>query len=389
MLNEKVALHTAGPTPIPPQVAAAMITPMINHRSDTFSQIAKDVAQKLQQMLQTQEQVYVLASSGSSGWETAMVNFVPAGARILNIIIGDFGDRWAKANRELGFQVESLKYEVGTAARAEDIDTFLREQEGSIKAVCVQHNETSTAVFNPIREIAAVARKHNALILVDAVSSLGGLPFEMDAWGVDVVFTGSQKALMCPPGLMIIAANQRAWANAEQARTPKFYFDLSVYRRDFDKGQTPHTPAVTLYYALQAALTMLSQEGLKNTYERHHLMGEMCRAGIKASGLELFCQDEQFASDTLTAVKIPAGVDAAAFRKTALKTFGVVFAAGQGKAMKDTIFRIGHMGYMTPNDILLALATVENSLAYLGYPIEPGRATSAAQQVWLAYLKRQ
>lgn len=388
MLNQKIALHTAGPTPVPPQVNAAMVIPMINHRSDTFSRLYRDVAQKLQTIFQTKEQIYVLAGTGSSGWEAAMVNFVPTGAKVLNVVIGDFGERWAKANAALGFQVERLDYPVGTSAKTADVAALLKKHEGSIQAVCLQHNETSTGVYNPVQEIAAEVKKHGALVLVDAVSSLGAMPLAMDEWGLDVVFTGSQKALMCPPGLMIIAASQQAWSTAEQATTPRFFFDLKGYRRDFEKGQTPHTPAVSLYFGLQEALNMLAEEGLQQTYQRHHLMGTMCRAGIKAAGLELLCEDEQFASATLTAVKLPQGVDAATFRKAALKTFGVVLAAGQGSVMKDLIFRIGHMGYMTPNDVLLALATVENSLAYTGYPIEVGKAVAAAQKTWLQQLTK-
>jgi aspartate aminotransferase-like enzyme len=383
MLNEKIALHTPGPTPIPPQVIAAMTQPMINHRGEGFSRLYRDVTAKLQTVFQTKEQVYVLAGSGSAGWETAMVNFVPAGAKVLNIVIGDFGERWVKANRALGYQVERLDYAIGTAARPEDVDAFLSKQEGAIQAVCLQHNETSTGVSNPVHEIAKVIQQHGALVLVDAVSSLGALPLPMDEWGLDVVFTGSQKALMCPPGLMMIAASQKAWAQAEKANAPRFFFDLRGHRDSFEKGQTPQTPAISLLYGLQAALQMVLEEGIEQGQERHRLMGEMARAGAQATGLELLCQDEGFASNTVTAVKIPQGVEASTFRKAALKSFGVVLAGGQGKIMKDMIFRIGHMGYVTPNDVLVALAAVENSLALLGYPVQVGNAVAAAQRVWL------
>lgn len=383
MLNEKLALHTPGPTPIPPQVTAAMMQPMINHRGEVFTRIYRDVATRLQHVFQTQEQVYVLAGSGSAGWETAMVNFVPAGAKILNIVIGDFGERWVKANRALGYQVERLDYSIGTAARPEEVDALLQKHEGTIQAVCLQHNETSTGVSNPVREIAAVVAQHGALVLVDAVSSLGALPLPMDEWGLDVVFTGSQKALMCPPGLMMIAASQKAWAKASEATTPHFFFDLKAYRDSFEKGQTPQTPAISLYYGLQAALQMVEEEGIEEGQQRHRLMGEMCRAGAQAAGLELLCQDEGFASNTVTAVKIPQGVEASTFRKVARKSFGVELAGGQGKIMKDMIFRIGHMGYVTPNDVLVALAAVENSLTVLGHPLQVGSAVAAAQRVWL------
>ncbi|QBD76152.1 alanine--glyoxylate aminotransferase family protein [Ktedonosporobacter rubrisoli] len=388
MLNEKLALHTPGPTPIPPQVAAAMARPMINHRGEAFSAIYRDVAEKLQPIFQTREQIYVIPGSGSSGWETAMVNFVPVGARVLNIVIGDFGERWVKANKALGFEVARLDYAAGSSANPADVAALLGKEQGTIKAVCLQQNETSTGVFNPVREIAAEAAKHGALVIVDAISSLGAFPFAMDEWGVDIVFTGSQKALMCPPGLMLIAASQRAWKAAEQIRNPRFYLDLHAYRQGFERAQTPYTPALSLYYGLQAALEMLHEEGLANVQERHYLMGKMCREAIKTTGLELLRQDEQFASPTVTAVKFTQGIAARTFRSTASKVFGVVLAGGQG-ALKETIFRIGHMGYITPNDVLVALASVENTLAYLGYPVETGKAVGAAQAVWLEHVRQE
>jgi aspartate aminotransferase-like enzyme len=182
---------------------------------------------------------------------------------------------------------------------------------------------------------------------------------------------------------MMIAASQKAWAHAEKANAPRFFFDLRGHRDSFEKGQTPQTPAISLLYGLQAALQMVLEEGIEQGQERHRLMGEMARAGAQATGLELLCQDEGFASNTVTAVKIPQGVEASTFRKAALKSFGVVLAGGQGKIMKDMIFRIGHMGYVTPNDVLVALAAVENSLALLGYPVQVGNAVAAAQRVWL------
>src|SRR5436305_4509440 len=383
---DKIALHTPGPTPIPPQVAAAMTMPMINHRTKGLSVLYAEVAERLQRIFQTQEQVYVLPGSGSGGWETAMVNFLPAGAKVLNIVIGDFGERWVKASTALGFQVERLDYSAGATADPADVAAYLAKHKGTIKAVCLQHNETSTGVFNPVRDIAAEVAKHNVLVFVDAVSSLGAMPLAMDAWGLDVVLTGAQKALMCPPGLTIIAASKKAWAMAEQANTPKFYFDLRAYRKMFEQGQTPYTPAISLYYGLQAALHMMEEEGFAQVQARHRLMGQICRAGVKAAGLTLLCKDERFASDTVTAIHVPAEVDAATFRKVANKTFSVILAGGQGN-LKNLIFRIGHMGYTNPNDVIGALVAMENSLAYIGYPVEPGRAVAAAQRVWLDYEK--
>lgn len=387
MTLDKLALHLPGPTPVPPEVAAAMTMPMINHRGEEFARLYAEVASGLQKIFRTREQVYVLPGSGSGGWEAAMVNFVPAGAKVLNVVIGDFGERWARANAALGYQVERLDYPAGTAANPTDVAARLAaDTRREIKAVCFQHNETSTGVFNPVAAICAEVARHGALGLVDAVSGLGALPLEMDAWGIDVVLTGAQKALMCPPGLTIIAASQKAWARAPEANGPRFYFDLQGYRSGFAQGSTPYTPALSLYYGLRAALQLLEREGLDNVLARHRLMGQMCRAGVRAMGLELLCQDESFASDAVTAVKLPAGVAAGALRKTALRHFGVILASGQGK-LQELIFRIGHLGYVTPNDVIVALVAVENTLAYLGQPLPPGRAAAAAQAVWLDTLR--
>lgn len=386
-MYEKIALHTPGPTPIPPQVVAAMTAPMMNHRSEGFSTLYREVAAKMQPIFQTQEQVYVLPATGSSGWETAMMNFVPVGASVLNVVIGDFGERWARANQALGFEVKRLDYEPGVAARPTDVAASLEEHGGEIRAVCVQQNETSTGVFNPLREIAAEAAKHGALVMVDAISGLGALPLSMDEWGLDVVFTGSQKALMCPPGLMILAASQNAWQKAQDIQNPKFYLDLHAYQKEAEQGQTPYTPALSLYYGLKAALEMLEEEGLARVQKRHALMGKMCRAGIKAMGLELLCQDESFASDTLTAVKVPQGIEASKLRAAMTNVFGLVVAAGQGN-LKNVVFRVGHMGYIAPHDVLVALAGVENSVAYLSQePLTVGRACAAAQAVWLEVVR--
>lgn len=383
MLKEKQLLFLPGPTPVPPQVAAAMTQPMINHRGEAFAELYREITARLQNIFRTREQVYVLPGAGSGGFEAALVNFLNPGDKVLAVVIGDFGERWAKAAAALGFQVERLDFAPGTAADPAALRARLEaDRDRTIKAVLMQHNETSTGVTNPVQELAAVVRDHGALVMVDSVSGLGALPLEMDAWGLDVVFTGAQKALMCPPGLTIIAASARAWAAAEQVRHPRFFFDLKAYRASYEKGQTPYTPAISLLYGLREALRMIDAEGLENGWARHRLMGAMCRAGVKAMGLELLCADERFASNSVTAVKVPAGVEAKALRATALKQFGAILAPGQGK-LQETIFRIGHLGYVTPNDVLSALVATELTLAHLGLPVTLGRAAAAAQAVWL------
>lgn len=384
MLKEKSLLMLPGPTPVPPQVAAAMSTPMINHRGEAFTALYREVAAGLQQLFHTREQVYVLPGSGSGGWEAALLNFVQPGATVLSVSIGDFGDRWAKAAAALGYRVERLEFPAGAIAQPAAVrERLAADRERSIRAVLLTHNETSTGVTNPLPELAAAVHEHGALVMVDSVSGLGAMPLYMDEWGLDVVLTGAQKALMLPPGLTIIAAGARAWAASEQVSGPRFFFDLRPYRASYEQGQTPYTPAVSLYQGLREALRMIAAEGLENTWARHRLMGEICRAGVKAMGLELLVQDERYASAAVTAVKVPAGVAAGQLRKAARESFGVQLAPGQGK-LKELIFRIGHLGYVTPNDVITALVATELALKRLGHPVELGRAAAAAQAVWLA-----
>lgn len=387
MLREKRLLFLPGPTPVPPRVQAAMAMPMVNHRGPEFSALHGEIARGLQALFRTREEVYVLPGSGSGGFEAALVNFVPAGARVLAVSIGDFGDRWARAAAALGYRVERLEFPPGTAADPEALRERLRADTGrEIRAVLITHNETSTGVTNPLAELAAVVREHGALVLVDSVSGLGAMPLEMDAWGLDVVFTGAQKALMLPPGLTIIAASARAWAAAEEVDQPRYFFDLRPYRRGHRDHSVPYTPALSLLYGLRESLRMIEEQGgVEAAWARHRLLGAMCRAGVKALGLELLCRDERYASGSVTAVKVPPGVDPSGLRRVAREEFGAVLAPGQGK-LKDAIFRIGHLGYATPHDVIAAVAAVEMALVRLGHPVPLGRGVAAAQTVWLDHL---
>lgn len=380
MLKEKSLLMIPGPTPIPPQVIAAMTQPMINHRGEAFTSLFKEVSTSLQRLFRTEQPVYVFPGAGSGGWEAALVNTLEPGETVLIITIGDFGDRWVKVAGALGYTVERLAYEPGQAAKSADLAERLAANP-QIKAVAFQHNETSTGVTNDVRAIAAVAREYGALVLVDSVSGLGALPLEMDAWGLDVVLTGAQKALMCPPGLSLIAFSERARERAFTTKTPRFFWDIKAAHASYLKHQTPYTPAVTEWYALQAALRLIETEGIENGWRRHALMGAMARAGVKAIGLQLLAQDEEHASNSVTAVIAP--IEPKVLRKVARDGFGVQLAGGQAK-LEATIFRIGHLGYVTPNDVILALAATEMALAKAGQPIKLGTGVKAAMQVWLA-----
>lgn len=385
MLKEKSLLMIPGPTPIPPQVAAAMTQPMINHRGETFFAVFDEVSANLQYVFRTAQPVYIFPGAGSGGWEAALVNTLDPGDTVLSVSIGDFGERWYKTSVALGLKVERLKFEPGTAADPAKLEERLAQDKGrTIKAVLLQHNETSTGVTNDIAALAGVVHKHGALVMVDSVSGMGALPLEFDQWGIDVALTGAQKALMCPPGLSILAFSKRARALSETNRMPRFYWDLKAAQKSYVKKQTPYTPAVSLFYALQAALRLVRAETIEAVWQRHALMGGMCRAGALAAGLTLLAKDAAYASNTVTAIVSP--TDPKSLRKVARDRLGVQLAGGQAE-LEPTIFRIGHLGYVTPNDVIQALSAVDISLVLLGMSTNPGAAVRAAQQVWIDSLK--
>lgn len=384
MLTEKSLLMIPGPTPIPPQVAAAMTQPMINHRGEAFFALFDEVSAGLQEVFRTRQPVYIFPGAGSGGWEAALVNTLNPGDTVLSVSVGDFGERWFKVAKQLGFRIERLVFEPGQAASPTRIaERLAADREKAIKAVLIQHNETSTGVTNDVKAIARVVREHGALMMVDSVSGLGALPLEFDAWGLDVVLTGAQKALMCPPGLSMIAFSERARAMSETNKMPRFYWDLKAVHQSYLKRQTPYTPAITLFYALQAALKLIKAETVEGAWARHRLMGEMCRAGVKAMGLRLLAQDEARASNSVTAVIAP--VEPKKLRKVAREKLGVQLAGGQAE-LESKIFRIGHLGYVTPNDVIQALAATEMALALSGYELQVGAAVTAAQKVWVEHL---
>jgi len=384
VITEKSLLMIPGPTPIPPQVAAAMTQPMINHRGEAFFSLFDEVSQGLRSLFRTEQPVYIFPGAGSGGWEAALVNTLSPGDTVLSVSVGDFGERWVKVARALGLTVERLVFEPGQAANPGRIAERLNADKARvIKAVLVQHNETSTGITNDVRTIAQVVREHGALLMVDSVSGLGALPLEFDAWGVDVALTGAQKALMCPPGLSMIAFSERARAASESSKMPRFYWDLKAVHSSYLKRQTPYTPAISLFYALQAALRMIQAETVEGAWARHRLMGAMCRAGVKAMGLSLLAADEAWASNSVTAVRSP--IEPKKLRKTAREQLGVQLAGGQAE-LEASIFRIGHLGYVTPNDVIQALTATEMALALNGHPVELGAAVTAAQREWVRHL---
>ncbi|MEX1193731.1 MAG: alanine--glyoxylate aminotransferase family protein [Dehalococcoidia bacterium] len=363
--QKQINLRIPGPTPVPADILEAVAHPMVNHRGREFAGIVERATARLKNFFLTQNDVMILSCSGTGGLEAAVVNVLSPGDKVLAVSIGAFGDRFAQIAETYGAQVTSLSYEWGQAAHGDDVRKALKA-EPDIKAVLVTHNETSTGVTNPLAQIAAVVREADKLILVDAVSSLGAVPFEMDAWGLDVVVTGSQKGWMVPPGLAFAALSERGWKAFESAKMPRFYFDLGKHRDAQAKGQTPFTPTMSIFFGLDVALDRMGEEGLESIHTRHHHMGEMTRREVKALGLELLCEDERFASDTVTAVKCPEGIEVSALRNMMEDEHDTVLAGGQAK-LSGKIFRIGHLGLVDEDDIRETMDGLAQTLEKLGF----------------------
>jgi serine---pyruvate transaminase len=375
-MSGKRYLFTPGPTPVPPQVLAAMAQPMVHHRGPDFRIVYERCLERLQQVFRTQNEVLMYASSGTGGMESAVANLCSPGQRVCVVAGGSFGTRWAKIAEAYGCEVDRLEYEWGETPFAEDLAARLAERESSV--VLLTHCETSTGVVADVRSLAAAAKDAGALSVVDAVSSLGAVPLETDEWGIDVVVSGSQKALMTAPGLAVVSVSQAAW-NA-RGTLPRFYLDWELTRKAQQIFDAAFTPAVSLVVGLDVALGLLLGQGLEAAFERHVRLGRACREGIKAMGLELFSPDDD-SSAVVTAVRAPDGVDSGDLLLLLRDRHGVTLAPGQGP-LKGKIFRIGHIGYFDVFDIGTALAAVELALTELGADVERGVAVTRAIEAY-------
>ena len=335
-------LRIPGPIPVPEEILEAMARPMINHRGPEFKEMLYRVTDRLTQVFDTKSDVYILTSSGTGAMEAAVVNTLSPGDKVLCATVGAFGDRFGQIARTFGADVTLLSFPLGTAVDPQALRQALNS-EPSIKAVLVTHNETSTGVTNDLEAIAGVVKgEFDKLLLVDAISSVGSVPLHTDGWRCDVVASASQKGWMLPPGLAFISFSQQAWQAQSVASMPRTYFDLAEYRRYYELGQPPYTPALSVMYALDLALARLLDEGMARVFERHSEMAQMTRDGVKALGLSLF-PEERVASNTVTAVDVPEGVDADRLLAVLRDEHNVVLAGGQ-ESLKGKIFRIGHMG---------------------------------------------
>ena len=352
-------LRVPGPTPCPPESLEAMGRQMINHRGKEFAKIINSTTEKLKQLFQTKGDVFLLTASGTGGLEAAIVNTLSPGDKVLSVSIGAFGERFANIAEQYGAKVNRLDFEWGKAVNPGMIDKALTA-DNDIKAVLVTHNETSTGVTNDLGEISAVVKKFDKLLLVDAISSLGCINLPVDDWHCDIVITGSQKGWMVPPGLTMISVNENAWQAYSQAKMPRFYWDFGKAKDYLKIGQTPWTPAVSIFYALDVTLDLMLNEGLDNIFARHARVARMTREGAKSLGLSLFAE-EAYASNTVTAISAPDNIDVSKLIQILRDEYDIVIAGGQ-RHLAGKIFRIGHLGYVYDDDIKLILEALNKAL---------------------------
>jgi aspartate aminotransferase-like enzyme len=378
-MSAKRYLFTPGPTPVPPEVLAALAEPVVHHRGPDYRELFGECLERLRSVYCTSADVLVFTSSGTGAMESAVANLCSPGERVVVVSAGAFGERWRNLASAYGADVQAVEYEWGETPRPEDLAAKLDEA-GGAKAVFLTHSETSTGVVADVQALAAAAKAGGALVVVDAVSSLGAVSLETDAWGLDVVASGSQKALMTPPGIGLVSVSEAALA--ARGSSPRFYFDWERTRSGQAKLDSAFTPAVSLVRGLGVALGLLLDEGLEAAFDRHVRLGRACREGAKAMGLELFSPDED-RSAVVTAILTPEGVDAGDLRLALRDRYGVTVAGGHGD-LKSRLFRIGHIGYYDVFDVVAALAAVELALMEAGAEVERGVGVARALEAYTA-----
>lgn len=384
MFEEKMDLRLPGPVQVPKEIQRAMLLsfdhPMMDYRNPAFQDVLYETLEKAKIVFQTKNPVIPLTSSGASALDTAITNTVGPGETIIICVVGYFGEYLQGIVDHIGCNVVRIEKEWGDVVDPEEVRDALKKHPEA-KAVFVTHCETSTSALNNIREIAKVVSETDALLLVDAVSSIVGAPLYMDEWGIDIVATGGQKGLMLPPGLALITLSEKAWDVVNKHKCPSFYFDLKKYRSTLENGVgTPYTPNIALICGLLESIKMIERGGgMEAQYKRHQSLRDLTRAGVRALGLELLVENDDDASPTLTAVKME---NADEFRKLMREKFHIALGGGLGK-LKNKILRLGHMGYTDAADMLKMFAAMELALVEFGYDVELGASVEAAQKQWL------
>ena len=372
---KKTLLLTPGPTPVPEDVLEALSRPMIHHRHEPFKAILADVMEDLRYLFQTKNEVLIFSASGTGAMEGAVSNLLCKGDKAIVVRGGKFGERWAEICEAYGVEAVPIDVEWGTPVDPARVKEAL-EKTPDARAVYMQASETSTAVRHPVKEIAdLVASRENTVLVVDAITGLGVFDIPTDAWKLDVVVTGSQKALMLPPGLAFASVSDKAWGFVEKSDLPRYYFDFAKEKKNLAKNQTAYTSPVSLIVGLQAALKRIREEGLENLFARTERFARATREGAMAMGLELFAP--QSPSPACTAVKVPDGIDGAKIPSLIREKYGVAVAGGQAH-LKGKIVRLSHMGYVSSYDMLSGLVALESTLRDLGYEVEPGVSVKAA-----------
>ena len=376
---QKKYLLAPGPTPVPPEVLAAMARPIIHHRTPEYREIFAEVNEGLKYVFRTKKDVLTFAASGTGAMEASVANLLSPGDRVLVVEGGKFGERFREIGEAYGVEVVPIEVEWGKAVEPEVIRTKLKE-EGDIKAVFTTLCETSTGVVNDVRAIGEIVKVEEAVLVVDAISGLGAVELRSDDWHVDVVVAGSQKGLMIPPGLAFVSVSEKAWKLARESKLPKYYFSFLKAKESLDKTDHPFTPAISLVIALREALRKMKEEELDNILCRHARLARATRAAVVALGLKLFAPEAP--SNAVTAVKVPEGIDGVALVKNMRQKYGVTIAGGQSQ-LKGKIFRIAHLGYADTFDLTVAISALEMALSELGYKVELGMGMKAAEEVLL------
>jgi aspartate aminotransferase-like enzyme len=380
----KKYLLAPGPTPVPPEVALAMAAPVVLHRTPAFSELFRRVADRSAELFGTSQPVLTLSASGTGAMEAAVTNTLSPGDRVIVVRGGKFGERWSEIGRTFGLEVVDVDVEWGRAVDPAAVEAALRAHPDA-RAVLVQHSETSTTVVHPVEDLARLTKATEALLIVDGITSVGVLDCPMDRTGIDVLVTGSQKALMLPPGLALVALSEKAWAASRRATLPRYYFDLAKARRNLEDDTSAYTPAVTLLYGLDAVYRLVEAEGgWPEVYRRHRILAEAARRGVAAMGLELLAPTAP--SPAATGILVPAGIDGGALTKYLRDRLGVTIAGGQGH-LKGKILRLAHIGYADSFDVVVGLAALEMALQHFGHDVAFGRGPGAAQEALLEMVR--
>ena len=377
---EKKYLFSPGPTMLPPEVVLKMAEPIMHHREPEFEKVFAEIREGLKSLFQTKNEVLVFTSSGTGVMEAAVSNLLSNGEKALVVRGGKFGERWGEICKAYGIEFVPIDVEWGRAVDPRRIQEALTS-DPSIRVVYTQATETSTGVVHPIKEIGGVLRKcDGTLLVVDAITGIGVFDMPMDQWGLDVVISGSQKALMLPPGLAFAALSEKAWKSVERSNLPKYYFDFKRELKAIQKNQSAYTPAISLMVGLRESLRLIQQEGLTQVFRRHERLARATRAAVKALGLDLFAPEAP--SPALTAVKVPEGIDGLKLQDLFFERFGITVAEGQDRA-KGKIIRIAHLGYYDRLDMVMVISALEMLLQEMGHRFELGKGVKAAEEVFL------